>query len=409
MGETRFNAARIVYRAIGFHIPWCDPAHLGYGDFNGDGKLDLICNSDDGKHLIAFSNGDGTFTPASWWPADRTVQPMSTARTGHTATLLPNGQVLVVGGQGQESYSSPPLASAEIYNPATDKWSPATSMITARTNHTATLLPNGQVLVVGGFAGLHPLANVEIYDPASDKWFARQSLPTARYVHTETLLNNGLVLTIGGASGAEKYDSAANAWSTAGDFATSMRTDHTATLLLSGNVLVAGGAGPSGGLASAYLYDPTSNAWSPRQPLPTERYAHTATNLGVPIARPRDLVLVAGGWEPTASNPALAPSAEIYNPDADAWSNARNLVTPRANHTATLLPNGQVLVVGGGGASGVLAGAEVYDLTTNQWSSGGSLTTARANHTATLLPNGQVLVIGGAGASGVLASAELSY
>ena len=200
-------------------------------------------------------------------------------------------------------------------------------MITARTNHRATLLPNGQVLVVGGFAGLQALPNVEIYDPVSDQWSSRRSLPTARYVHTETLLNNSLVLTVGGASGAEKYDSAANAWSTAGDFPTSMRTDHTATLLISGSVLVAGGTGPSGGLASAYLYDPTSNTWLPRQSLPTERYAHTATNLGVPIARPRDLVLVAGGWEPTTSNPALAPSAEIYNPEADAWSSARNLVT----------------------------------------------------------------------------------
>jgi hypothetical protein len=159
-GDGSFTPASWWPSPPGSGAGWCDPAHLRYGDFNGDGKLDLICNSDDGKHLIAFSNGDGTFTPASWWPADRTVQPMSTARTGHTATLLPNGQVLVVGGQGQESYSSPPLASAEIYNPATDKWSPATSMITARTNHTATLLPNGQVLVVGGFAGLHPLANV---------------------------------------------------------------------------------------------------------------------------------------------------------------------------------------------------------------------------------------------------------
>jgi hypothetical protein len=84
---------------------------------------------------------------------------MTTTRANHTATLLPNGTVLVAGGYS----SSSTLSSAEIYNPATGTWTATASMATARYAHTVTLLPNGSVLVAGGFGSGGSLSSAEIY------------------------------------------------------------------------------------------------------------------------------------------------------------------------------------------------------------------------------------------------------
>ena len=114
----------------------------------------------------------------------------------HTATLLPNGKVLVAGG-----YNSGYLTSAELYDPASGSWSATGSLNTARQAHTATLLPNGKVLVAGGDNGSGYLTSAELYDPASGSWSATGSLNTARYFHTATLLPNGKVLVAGGLNG----------------------------------------------------------------------------------------------------------------------------------------------------------------------------------------------------------------
>src|SRR5450759_78377 len=111
----------------------------------------------------------------TWSAAGNLITP----REGHTATLLPSGQVLVAGGYG----SSAALASAERYDPATNTWSAAGSLTTARIDHTATLLPSGQVLVAGGFDGSGALASAERYDPATNTWSPAGSLTTARYIH----------------------------------------------------------------------------------------------------------------------------------------------------------------------------------------------------------------------------------
>src|SRR5437763_4719408 len=116
---------------------------------------------------------------------------LATARNGHTATLLPNGKVLVAGGRNGNSI----LASAELYDPPSGTWSATGSLATARFFHTATLLPNGKVLVAGGGNN-----SAELYDPASGTWSATGSLATARAFHTATLLPNGKALVAGGFS-----------------------------------------------------------------------------------------------------------------------------------------------------------------------------------------------------------------
>jgi choline dehydrogenase-like flavoprotein len=123
---------------------------------------------------------------------------------------------------------------------------------------------------------------------------------------------------------------------------------------------------------------------------------------------PNGQVLVAGG---DGSSVRILSSAELYDPATGTWTNASSLTTNRAGHTATLLPNGTVLVAGGfnliNGCGNLLSSAELYNPATGTWTATGSLTTARDGHTATLLPNGKVLVAVGNGLSGVLSSAEL--
>ncbi len=310
---------------------------------------------------------------------------LATARGFHTATLLPSGKVLVAGGVDS---SSAPLASAELYDPATGTWAATGSLATARYFHTATLLSNGKVLVAGGAGGNNNTAIAELYDPTTGTWASTGTLATARSQHTATLLPNGKVLVVGGWSpggylaSAQLYDPATGIWSPTGSLATA-RDWHTATLLANGKVLVAGGeTSGSAILASAEVYDPTPGTWSATGALATARRYFTATALA------NGKVLAVGGQTSGAST-------ELYDASTGIWSATGSLASPLFGHAATRLDNGTVLVAGGVGEADYETRAQVYDPVTGLWRATGLLSTAHAYFTATQLPGGKVLYAGG--------------
>jgi len=183
---------------------------------------------------------------------------MAVGRFLHTATLLQNGKVLIVG--GALTSASDPVPTAEVYDPATGTFAMTGAMATARAQHTATLLTDGRVLIVGGTTStgtgdLQPTATAEVYDPSTGSFSVTRSMAEARTYHTATLLPSGKVLVAGGGnenSTAEVYDPATGSFSIADGMHVG-RSGHTATLLPNGSVLVAGG-GIFTGLASAELY-----------------------------------------------------------------------------------------------------------------------------------------------------------
>ena len=334
---------------------------------------------------------------------------LNTPRSGHTATLLPNGKVLVTGGSNADGI----LASAELYNPSTGTWSPTGNLNAPRIYHSATLLQNGKVLVAGGWANSCcqelPDTTAELYDPATGLWGLTGNLNARRVADTATLLSNGKVLFAGGyySKSAELYNPETGTWSFTGNLL-GPRGGHAATLLRDGKVLVVGGCGDEEcffELGSAELYDPNTGAWSNTGGLSTSRYyGFTITTL------PNGGVLLVGGA--CCFSSTTLRSAHLYNPATGQWSDTGNLLSGRYLATATLLPSGQVLVAGGysnnPGPSNYVNSAELYDPATGNWHQTASLNTERSGHTATLLLNGKVLVVGGgSGSNNLLQSAEL--
>jgi N-acetylneuraminic acid mutarotase len=239
---------------------------------------------------------------------------MSTDRSNLAAAMLADGRVLVTGGYDRRNETD--LASAELYDPATNVWSPVASMSTPRYNHVATMLADGRILVSGG-------VNV-----------ANQ----------------------GGIPSAEIYDPVSNSWSSTGSMAVSRETDeaggHRMVLLpATGDILAVGGYNTVNGvLNTAEAYRPSTGMWSETPTLGAMRQGPTATLLA------DGKVLVVGGFD----NSGPVASTELYDPVTNAWSIMGSSVTPRGGHSATALPDGRVLVAGGVDASGALANAELF-------------------------------------------------
>jgi hypothetical protein len=346
-----------------------------------------------------FPSPTHSFRAPAWTITGNMIE----ARTDHTATLLPDGRVLVVGGTG---IGGQVLASAELYDPASGTWTSTGNMIEARTGHVATLLRDGTVLVAGGrnrtTGSLRGIASAELYDPSSGTWRSTGNMIDVPDYPAATLLRDGTVLVGGGL--AELYDPSSGVWRATGNPIEGGRHEATA-LLANGKVLVAGG-GDDNSLASAELYDPSSGTWTATGRMSEGRTFITATRL------PDGRVLVAGGYGISNGSVVELASAELYDPVSGTWTVTGSMSESRGRlPTDTLLPDGKVLAAGGCCAgNGYLATAELYDAGSGTWAATASMDEARSGHTATLLNDGRVVVAGGYNVEDPLtplASAEL--
>jgi hypothetical protein len=333
---------------------------------------------------VAMAQTPGTFAPTG---------SMMARRFGHTATLLPSGKVLITGGADENST----LSSAEIYDPVTGTFALTGSMSRARRSHSATLLPDGRVLITGGFGPLGSttsgvcssssscgsLTSAEIYNPSSGIFTATEDmiapggpavlLPTGKVFISAGLASSPLL--------AELYDPFGATFSALG-----LETlPRTATLLPSGKVLLTADDdwGP-GYTIGGEIYDPSSDTFSPTNNINYETATVLMNGKVLFISDPDHDII------------HFTNEAQLYDPATGTFAGAGNMTVARDGHTATLLPDGKVLISGtelpGGGA---LSNAEIYDPVSGAFRPTSSMIAARYSHKATLLNNGQVLITGG--------------
>jgi hypothetical protein len=318
--------------------------------------------------------GASNFTP---------VGDLATARAEHTATLLPNGKVLVAGGFGEQFNQ---LASAELYDPSTGRFAPTGNMTTSRARHTATLLANGKVLIVGGVIDTQLgtyLASAEIYDPATETFTGTGNMVSSGGVRS-TRLPDGRVFVAEDGNAAEIYDPASGTFVLTSAYADPSLLVDTTTLLPTGKVLVEGCAATCNGGASE-VFAPQIGTFSLTGPRQAWDTVSTATLLM------NGTVLFVEG-----NDSALPDDAEVYDPASGTFTHIGFTSGIHEFSAAARLPDGTVLIAGG-----QLAGGngnpytELYIPATGTFAPVGNMTTGRHSHTATLLPDGAVLIVGG--------------
>ena len=329
---------------------------------------------------------------------------MHIGRLGDTATLLQNGKVLIAGG-GEPQQNGQIFSSAELYDPTTGRFTKTGSMRVARSGHTATLLQNGKVLIAGGGVctdksciRVNSVASAELYDPNTGKFSLTGSMATPRGDATATLLRDGRVLLAEGDYGgrADLYDPNSGKFTPTGN---EIEFDNpSATLLSNGNVLVTGGdiRGPHYGA----LYDEARGKFTK---ISLELAPGTAPVIQfkgqdvdrawpgpVTVLKDGRVLLFEGGYLVTYDPATGKCAASGFISPAGDW------MVP----TATLLKDGRVLFAGGQltldpatNDDEITNTAVVYDPTSGSQATG-SMKEARLYPTATLLSNGNVLIAG---------------
>ncbi|MBS0379566.1 MAG: hypothetical protein JSS29_13835 [Proteobacteria bacterium] len=354
---------------------------------------------------------------------------MQLCRSGHTATLLATGAVLLVGEGGDYTGiggcgappsappSAVPAATAELFDPVTSTFAPTALPIYPNKHaHAATLLKDGRVLLTGGIDSGVSSVHAEIYDPATGAYTATGDMTQGHSYHATAALADGRVVIVGDwPAGAppEIYDPSAGAFTALTNAGSCCAPFSTATLLNSGEVLIAGG-GFSSGAETAYLLDASAHSLVQTGSLNQGRLGHTATLLG------NGKVLVVGGIEQAylfqsqSTGGSISQTAELYDPATGKFTMTSGAMrAPRALHSAAMLPDGRVLIVGGvlqlpaqydefDGQDALLYyqftiynyATEIYDPATDQFSAG-PVIPARVSPTTTTLLSGHLLIAGG--------------
>ena len=350
--------------------------------------------------LIAITIAASPSTAAKPAPQVGQVTPTASLlvrRFDQTATLLPNGKVLIAGGMEANGRYD---ASAELYDPQKGTFAATAGMSVARSCHTATLLPGGKVLLAGGARGADDhVATAELYDPATGRFQPTGSMSGPRCGAVAILLKSGRVLIIGGEgahederlTSAELYDPSTGRFTSTGSMHVA-RDTHAAVLLKDGRVLVVGGSSagryPNAHIeASAEIYDPATGRFTTTGSMSTARH-----KLAVALL-PDGRVLVAGGSDNHDWRGQYA-SAEIYDPASGRFTNAGDMQFRRfkLTHAVVALRDGRVLIAGGA------EHPEVYDAKTASFQTvQGTVGDGRYFSTATVLADGRVLIAGGYG------------
>ena len=281
---------------------------------------------------------------------------LSGTRSGHTATALGNGTVLITGGDSG--------GSSEIYDPATDSSVAAGNLNAARSGHTATLLSDGRVLVTGGSVSGAAVNTTDIYDPGTGTFATGPLMGTARSGHTATTLANGNVLiTGGGTDTAEVFNGTSF---TAAGTLTQSRTNHSAALMNDGRVFIAGGSASD----TAEIYNPADGT-----------SVATGNNMAHQRSRAHLRVLPDGKVQIIGGNGDM--SMEVYDPAVDTIGAHAHLIPVNDDHTALMASD----ILGSQGRASFFHNGQADPLFD------------RENHTITELGS-QALVAGGSDSSG---------
>lgn len=313
----------------------------------------LVAGGYDGSVFLPGGSGSPVFPDSEIYRLHSgtwtTVAPMHVARAAAVAVRLEDGRVLVVG--GFDAFFNG-IASAEIYDPRSNTWTFTGPLNSPRAeDFVAKLLPGNRVLIAGGYLRGFPfiaLASSEIWDSRTNRWTVAAPMNSPRGEAAWTELKNGRVLITGGVAAdgsplnsAEIYDPARGSWSLTGSMNV-QREDHSAVLLLNGKVLVAGGeVGGTVRTPTAELYDPKTGTWSLTGSMTAPRNETEWATVRLPDGD----VLVTGGF---VAEETPQSSADLYNPTTGTWSSAGSMSSRRAGHTAVLLRgNRGVLVMGG--------------------------------------------------------------
>lgn len=375
-------------------------------------------------NVMACGSRDSTIpgeqiVPQSEWNAAPSLQ---SARFNHTATLLLDGRVLVVGG---ESTAGVALDTVEIYDPTSQVWTQLGSLSEPRANHSATLLESGEVLVAGGgpsnssnWPSGNVLASALLFHPATEQWTSTGDLGTARSHHLAFVLENGDVLLAGGAGGtldpsaafadcldsSEIYEVSTGTFRPTGSMNV-RRVFHQGTTLTSGEIMVVGGTNETeDSFKTAEIYNPTTEVWTLTDSMVSDdRFRHALTRLF------SGRVLVTAGKK---SNVRFLASTELFDPSTNSWEAVPSVQEGGNGACLVTLQNGQALFAGGfshNSSAGYHAVevTQLFDENLGLWLMADPLAQARTLHTCLVLTNGDVLAVGGMNAQGVgLSSVE---